>query len=692
MKMLMGRMTEAGFRRRVNLLKRMERFLGAVSLRCMAALLIASAISPSTAPAQVPSGQPSGGRAAEAEDAAEVLGREAEQDLAKQDYAAATQKYERLASLQPNSANVFNNLGLAYYMAGMRREAVQPLQKALRLKPDLLSANLILGMDYVQLNEAEQAIAPLERALRQDGNNRDALFALASAHFALKHFERAAEVYQREIKVRPNDSDAWYAMGLCYEHLAESTSRRLSEVAGQSAFNQRLLGEFMLEQDRGVEAEDALHRALAAAPEKERDGLHAGLGFAHLCLGEVERAQDQFQTELQGNPGNMEAKLGLAVVAMKQQDWPKAFGRLCEINATDSGFFRSRLDFFVTLLPEQAAAPAVNGLATDAVAPGCSAAIDLVRNEIDSAEPAMNFADEFRVSASSMPPARLSDPHVVAAARRATEAGRFTECARALQPFKLQGSDEVLLLARCQAFSGRYLMALDAVQGLVKAEPENPGALYWQAEAARRLAQAAMRRAVSLNPDSWQGQVLLGDLFRQRKKWDLAVAHYQSAARLKPDSPGPLIGLATIHWQMGQNAEAEAALKQALQIAPDNPSANFELGDVYVRMRRFEEAVPYLEKCLAEQSGNLPAHGDLGKAFAALGRNKEAIAELTKALPTDDNGELHYQLYVLYKKDGQTSLAQEALSKSEELRARDREDVRRRLDRVTGTTGSSSPH
>jgi tetratricopeptide (TPR) repeat protein len=201
-----------------------------------------------------------------------------------------------------------------------------------------------------------------------------------------------------------------------------------------------------------------------------------------------------------------------------------------------------------------------------------------------------------------------------------------------------------------------------------------------------------MRRAVNLNPDSWQGQVLLGDVFRQRKKWDLAISHYQSAARLKPDSPGSLIGLATIHWRLGQNAEAEVALKQALQMAPDNPLANFELGDVYVRMRRFGDAVPCLERNLALGSGNLAAHGDLGKALAALGRNKEAISELTMALPTDENGELHYQLYVLYKKEGRTNRAQEALSKSEELRAHDRENRRRRLDRVGGTIESSSPH
>ena len=176
--MLRNRRTEASFQRRANVQKLTKRLLGTMPLLCIAALLIAGAISPPMMLAQAPSGQPSGGQAVEAADQVEILGREAEQDLVKRDYVAAVEKYERLASLQPDSANVLNNLGLAYHMAGRPREAVRVLQNALRLKPDMFSANLILGMDYVQLNEAEQAIAPLKRALRLDGNNHDALFAL----------------------------------------------------------------------------------------------------------------------------------------------------------------------------------------------------------------------------------------------------------------------------------------------------------------------------------------------------------------------------------------------------------------------------------------------------------------------------------------------------------------------------------
>ena len=266
-----------------------------------------------------------------------------------------------------------------------------------------------------------------------------------------------------------------------------------------------------------------------------------------MHLGELDRAQDQFQVELQANPGNLEARLGLAAAALERQEWPQAIERLCEINAADSGFLRSRLDFFNTLLTEQTASQAMNCFDTGTAAAGCSPAIDRLRSEMNSNAPTVDVEGIFGVPGPRKIPVRAPDPRVVVSARRDGEAGRYAECARTLQPFKLQRADDVLLLTRCQAMSGRYLMAFNAVQELLKAHAENPEALYWQAEATRRLAQAAMQRAVGLNPDSWQGQLLLGDLFRQRKKWDIAITHYQSAARLKPDSPGPLIGLSAVH-------------------------------------------------------------------------------------------------------------------------------------------------
>ena len=192
-----------------------------------------------------------------------------------------------------------------------------------------------------------------------------------------------------------------------------------------------------------------------------------------------------------------------------------------------------------------------------------------------------------------------------------------------------------------------------------------------------------------LNPDSWQGHVLLGDLYRQRKKWQLAVSHYQAAAQLKATSPAPFLGLATLYWENGENEKAEEALRKVLELEPNSQQANFELGDIEVRRHRFESAIPYLRKGIASSPDLLAAHADLGKAYAAVGRDEEAVAEINRALPMDRYGDLHYQLSLVYKRQGKTVLAQQALTESERLRAAELQTQQRRLQRALELTKSS---
>jgi hypothetical protein len=51
-----------------------------------------------------------------------------------------------------------------------------------------------------------------------------------------------------------------------------------------------------------------------------------------------------------------------------------------------------------------------------------------------------------------------------------------------------------------------------------------------------------------------------------------------------------------------------------------------------------------------------------------MGRFADAIPKLQNAAPFDHYGNVHYQLYVAYKKLGQAALAQKALTQSQALR------------------------
>src|SRR5207249_1879580 len=220
------------------------------------------------------------------------------------------------------------------------------------MKPEMVPSNLILGIDLVRLGQPHEALAPLEMVLKKDPANRDGLFALASAYYALEEFEKAARVYNRAISRRPADSDAWYGMGLCFEQVAERTTRKLAQIAADSAYNQRLMGEYLVEQDAAVDAEEAFLRAIAASNVRDRQGLYAGLGFAQMHLGEIASAGEQFERELRFYPASLDGKLGMAAVAMEQRDWVTAVRFLCAVAATDMDFYRTRLSYLLAALGE----------------------------------------------------------------------------------------------------------------------------------------------------------------------------------------------------------------------------------------------------------------------------------------------------------------------------------------------------
>jgi tetratricopeptide (TPR) repeat protein len=62
------------------------------------------------------------------------------------------------------------------------------------------------------------------------------------------------------------------------------------------------------------------------------------------------------------------------------------------------------------------------------------------------------------------------------------------------------------------------------------------------------------------------------------------------------------------------------------------------------------------------------ASGLLGTTYVRLGQFTNAIPQLKRAASSDHYGNLHYQLYLAYRKTGQAEQAQKALARSQELR------------------------
>ena len=85
----------------------------------------------------------------------------------------ARQLLEKAASLEPNSAAVHCNLGLAYQNSGNIDRAIQEFNEALRLKPAMPEATLNIAGCYQSLGQTAEAISWYEKYLKVSSDSAE---------------------------------------------------------------------------------------------------------------------------------------------------------------------------------------------------------------------------------------------------------------------------------------------------------------------------------------------------------------------------------------------------------------------------------------------------------------------------------------------------------------------------------------
>lgn len=208
-----------------------------------------------------------------------------------------------------------------------------------------------------------------------------------------------------------------------------------------------------------------------------------------------------------------------------------------------------------------------------------------------------------------------------------------------------------LAAIQLQLDAGQVEVALKALEGLVKQEPENAeaqfllGIAYFKTGAYEKARQA-FNRTLQLDPE--RGAAVhhnLGALAIQMEDLDTAVAEFETALTIEPDDPDThyqlgaayllqslppnenvapvqskldaaraeferswelapgkaevLVGLGNVYLMQGDFARATTYLEQAVDTAPQMPEALFALGRTYALTGNFEGAREMLERCLA---------------------------------------------------------------------------------------------
>ncbi|MGO8789537.1 MAG: tetratricopeptide repeat protein [Terriglobia bacterium] len=585
--------------------------------------------------------------------------------LKQGDLTQAAKEFKKVLDLDPSLFQARVNLGLVYHALGEFELAANNLSIALRQSSDLPGPTVILGIDYLKLGQTERAIPVLQKGLRLDSSNLEGRRALARCYLARGDFRQTADEYRRLASLNPDRAEAWFELGHDYLNLSAPLAFRRSHSYLDSAWGHRFLGDNLLQRNRWRDAAQEYQQALALDPGEA--GLHVSLGQAYLQAGKLDQAEAEFHQELQRDPHSELAWLGLGETRLVKGQATaalaavgKAWDISPELLALPRRFPTVELspDAAQTLVGDLQASP--EGAAKDFLLAG------LYTPAGDSAR-----ADErwkaFQSDFLSWQQTGGAGGAVV------TNGGQChsihdAECARWLESRKQISRAETLLLGKTQYTLQQYADAADTLAKLLALDEGNMEATYWLALTYQALGAECYDQLQELFPDSWRTHQLRAEGYNLRDDANDAIQEYQHALQLRPDAAELHEALGELLLKKISYGEAQAELETSLGLDPSRARTLYLLGRLYMQKHENEEAVPYLQKALRYQPGMQEACSLLGTDYVRLGQDAKAIPELEKAAATDFYGDVHYQMYVAYRKLGKTQLAAQALARSQELR------------------------
>jgi len=577
------------------------------------------------------------------------------------DFTRAVEDFKKVLALDPSLVEAEVNLGLAYQSLLNYDSAVRDLAHALRARPNLPGLNVIVGMDYLKLGAPEKAVPYLRHALDLDPSSRDAHDAMALYDLTQDNVQAAAEQYRKVEELDPDKPGALFKIGHQYLDLAARLAYQGARLYPDSSWGHRFLGDMLLERNRWEDAALEYKKALAIAPQQP--GLHTLLGESYLHSAKLKDAETEFRQELQLDSRNERARLDLANVKLDNGHALEALASAGTVWQSSPQFLKVHPEFPLIQLKTDTAQACISRLLDQPDAPAkhllLSALYAAVNEDASSDRESQFFQSDlskWEQTAQAHPDSDSCKLH------------RYSQCIAWLQKTTPSNPSNYLTLGKTYFALQQYEPAAHALAQVHGDKNASSEASYWLERTYQSLGAASYAQLESSFPDSWRTHELRAEDFALRQDHDDAIKEYQEALRLHPDEAEVHEAFGEFYLDNRSDGDAQSELEKAAALDPSRTKTLYLLGRLYVLDNENEKAVPFLERALQLQPNLNEASGLLGTAYVRMGQFANAIPKLEKAASLDHYGNIHYQLYLAYRKVGKSELAQKALARSQDIR------------------------
>ena len=260
----------------------------------------------------------------------------------------------------------------------------------------------------------------------------------------------------------------------------------------------------------------------------------------------------------------------------------------------------------------------------------------------------------------------VKDPAAVAKSVRASLAGGDVAAADNLVTKALAANpaDVGLILAQADVLirENQREKAREVLQKVLKTNetlPEAHAAMarsYFPADP--DTAKIHIRRAIELAPQNGAYQMLLGQTYAAKEKWEEAKDAYSRVTELEPKNPDAHVALGKSYFELDRKREGVKELALVLQLAPERSELYAQVGAQYDDIGERPKAIQIMLAGLKHNPNSFELLTQLGKIYQEQGNRAAALKLYLAALKARPNEpSVHYQLGYLYKDSSQSANA-----------------------------------
>ena len=171
-------------------------------------------------------------------------------------------------------------------------------------------------------------------------------------------------------------------------------------------------------------------------------------------------------------------------------------------------------------------------------------------------------------------------------------------------------------------------------------------------------AESCYRETLRIDPNNVNANNLLGVIYLQVQRYDVAIPLFQKAIEIKPDFSEAYYNMGSSLQTIGSLDDAVKCYHKVIEIKPDYAEAHNNLGNTLQALGRLDDALSCFYKAIEIKPDYAEMHYNLGSTLQALGRLDEALPCFHRAIEIKpDYAKAHNNLGNALKELGQLSEA-----------------------------------